>query len=268
MTTTRFDPDTLAALESERDFLLRSLDDLEAERAAGNLDADRYERLRDDYTARAAAVLRSIDEGIDARPAAPPLSLRRRLLVAGGVAAFAAVAGVVLAGALGQRLPGQTVTGNSQSTAPAPDRAALERAVRERPDDAGALLALARFLLDAGEVAEAVKAFDTAARLNPADAEALAYSGWVVYLAGRSAEPAAAAELTDGALRRLDAAVAAQPDYPPAHFFRGVVLLRGKGDAAGAAAEFERYLALAPDGPERQQVQALLDQARRPQPPE
>lgn len=265
----RFDPDALAALESERDFLLRSLDDLEAERAVGDLQPDQYERLRDDYTARAAAVLRAIDEGVDARPVAPPTSLRRRLLVAAALAGFAAVAAVLLAGALGQRLPGETVTGNEQS-APrdtADDRAALERDVRDRPDDAGAHLALARFLLDAGDVAEAVKEFDAAARLDPANAEATAYAGWLVYLASRSADPAAAAELTDGALRRLDAAVAAQPDYPPARFFRGMVLFRGKGDAAGAASEFERYLALVPDGPERQQVQALLDQARG-EPPE
>ena len=44
------------ALEAERDFLLRSLDDLEAERAAGNVDDDTYRTLHDDYTARAAAV--------------------------------------------------------------------------------------------------------------------------------------------------------------------------------------------------------------------
>ena len=261
----RFDPDALAALESERDFLLRSIDDLEAERAAGNLEPDRYERLRDDYTARAAAVLRSIEQGVDARPAPPPVSLRRRLLVATGVAAFAAVAAAVLVGAVGERLPGGTATGNQQSAAPdtAAQRAELERQVRQRPDDARAHLAFARFLLDTGEVGEAVKEFDTAARLDPANAEAMAYAGWLVFLAGRSADPAAAAELTDGALRRLDAAVAAQPEYPDARFFRGMVLFQGKGDAAGAVPELERYLALVPDGPQRAQVQALLDAARR-----
>ena len=65
--STRFDPDGLASLESERDFLLRSIADLETEREAGNLDDDRYRALKDDYTARAAAVLRSIEEGRDAR---------------------------------------------------------------------------------------------------------------------------------------------------------------------------------------------------------
>ena len=57
------DPDAYAALEEQRDFLLGSLDDLERERAAGDIDEADYEALRDDYTARAAAVLRALDDG-------------------------------------------------------------------------------------------------------------------------------------------------------------------------------------------------------------
>jgi tetratricopeptide (TPR) repeat protein len=274
VSTTRFDPDELATLESERDFLLRSLDDLEAERDAGNLEDDRYLSLKDEYTARAAAVLRSIEEGVDSRPAPPPVSWRRRLLVGFGIAAFAAVAAVLLAGALGQRLPGGSATGNAQSDR----RAALERQVRQHPDSAAAHLAYARFLLDGREVADAVAEFDTASRLDPKNAEAPAYAGWLVFLAARSqsGDPQAASppsgdvnatgevasKLTASALRRLDQAVAADPDYPDAHFFRGMVLLRGRNDPAGAVPEFERFLALAPDGPQRDEVRSLLDAAR------
>ncbi|MGH9041446.1 MAG: tetratricopeptide repeat protein [Acidimicrobiia bacterium] len=274
MSTTHFDPDELAALESERDFLLRSLDDLEAERAAGNLEDGRYQALRDDYTARAAAVLRSIEEGFDARPAPPPVSWRHRLVAVGAIVAFAGVAAVLLAGALGQRLPGESVTGNAQSDR----REALEGQVRRHPDNAAAHLALARHLLDSGEAADAVAEFDAATRLDPDNPEAAAYAGWVVFLAARSqsGDPGAArppsgdvnqtgdvaAELTAAALKRLDQAVAADPDYPDAHFFRGMVLYRGMNDAAGAVPEFERYLALAPEGPQSDQVRQLLDAAR------
>lgn len=256
----RFDPDELAALESERDFLLRSLDDLESERSAGNLEPDRYERLRDDYTARAAAVLRAIEEGVDARPRPPAVPLRRKLLVAAGLVGFATTAALLLAGALGQRLPGQTATGNEQA-AINDRRAAFERQVQKHPEDPEAHLAYARFLLDVGEPAEAVREFDAAAGLDPGNAEALAYGGWVVFLAAQS-DPDVAAELTDAALRRLDRAVAADPAYPDAHFFRGMVLFRGKDDPAGAAPEFERYLALVPEGPQTDQVRRLLDLAR------
>jgi tetratricopeptide (TPR) repeat protein len=261
-----FDPDELAALESERDFLLRSIADLEAEREAGNLETARYEELRDDYTARAAAVLRSLEAGVDARPVPPPISWRRKLLVALGLAGFAAATAVLLAGALGERLPGQTVTGNAQSASSDPG-VELKRRVEERPDDAAAHLAYARFLLDSKPV-EAVREFDAAARLSPGNArltaEAQAYAGWVVFLAARS-DPGVAGELIGSALQRLDAAVAADPDYPDAHFFRGMVLFRGKNDPAGAVPEFERYLALAPDSPLSQQVKSLLELARQGQ---
>ncbi len=51
----------MTGLEEERDFLLKSLEDLEAERAAGDISEADYVSLRDDYTARAAEVLRALD---------------------------------------------------------------------------------------------------------------------------------------------------------------------------------------------------------------
>ena len=51
--------DRLAELEEERRFLLRSLDDLEREHEAGDVDDRDYETLQDGYTVRAAAVLRA-----------------------------------------------------------------------------------------------------------------------------------------------------------------------------------------------------------------
>ena len=50
-----------ASLEDERDFLLRSLDDLESEFDAGDLDDADYRRLKSDYTARAAEVIRRLE---------------------------------------------------------------------------------------------------------------------------------------------------------------------------------------------------------------
>ena len=272
---TRFDPDDLASLESERDFLLRSIADLETERAAGNLDDERYRALKDDYTARAAAVLRSIEEGGDARPAPPPVPKKRKLLTGGAVLAFVVVAALALAAAAGKRHAGQTITGNAQSSAAesgasgdqsdASRRAALERQVKEHPDDAAAHLVFARYLLEKGEATEAVKEFVTTARLDPKNAEANAYAGWVSFVAAQSAaaDPKTATELTDRALARLDAAVAADDAYPDAHFFRGMVEFRGKNDPKAAVPDFERYLALVPQGQMNDQVKALLDQARK-----
>src|SRR5439155_17950664 len=75
-------------LESERDFLLQSLDDLELEHESGGIDDESYAQLRDDYTARAAAVLRALRDGVDARPEpAPATSTRRRVVVIAAVVA-------------------------------------------------------------------------------------------------------------------------------------------------------------------------------------
>jgi uncharacterized protein (TIGR02996 family) len=263
---TRFDPDALAALESERDFLLRSIKDLESEREGGNLDDERYRELKDDYTARAAAVLRSIDEGHRAGvEAVPPVPRKRKVLTGGAVLAFVVVAALAMAAAVGNRQEGQTATGNAQSSAESPEarRAALARQVEEHPDDPTAHLVYARFLLETQEWTEAVKQYLMAAKLDPTNPEASAYAGWMLFNVASNAEPQTKAELLTGALQRLDDAVAASDTYADAYFFRGMVKFRGMNDAKGAVPDFERFLALVPAGPLNENVKAVLEQARR-----
>jgi cytochrome c-type biogenesis protein CcmH/NrfG len=261
--STRFDADALASLESERDFLLRSIADLETERDVGNLDDERYRALKDDYTARAAAVLRSIEEGRDASPAPAPVPKKRKLLTGGAVVAFVVVAALALAAASGNRHDGQTITGNAQSGDDR--RAALERQVREHPDDAAGHLVFGRYLVEVQDWPEAVKQYLAAAKLDPKNPEANAYAGWMLFQVAQSpnADDKTRTELTDGALGRLDAAVSAAEDYPDAHFFRGMVQFRGRNNPKAAIPDFERYLALVPNGPLNTEVQQILDQARR-----
>ena len=170
---------------AEQEFLFRSLEDLEAEHLAGNIDDETYERLHSDYTARAAASIRA-DRADAAEPApvAPPTSRARRLLTVGGIVAFGVVAALVLAAALGGRMPGQTSSGNSQSVSQADRQKTLERAIRDAPDDPQGHLALARFLMARQRYPGAFREFATVTKLDPTDAEAQAYSGWLLYLAG------------------------------------------------------------------------------------
>ena len=113
----RLDPDELAALEEQRDFLLGSLDDLERERDAGDIDEHDYETLRNDYTARAAEVLRALDERRQAFAEARRTSSTGRIVaIVAGVLLFAVVAGVLVAQALGGRAPDQTITGGIRQT--------------------------------------------------------------------------------------------------------------------------------------------------------
>jgi hypothetical protein len=55
------DEATRESLELEREFLLRSLADLDAEHEAGDIEDDDFQSLTDDYTARAATVLRALE---------------------------------------------------------------------------------------------------------------------------------------------------------------------------------------------------------------
>ena len=228
---------------------MRSLDDLDEELAIGNVYLDEYERLRDEYVARAAEVLRSLEHGRDERPVRPEVPRWKRVAVALGVTAFAVTTCALLARVLGERLEGETVTGNAQND-PAERQATLEAARDENPLEAGPHLALARFLLQQQDLTRAVQEFDEAFRLDQTNAEAAAYGGWIrTLVAGRVTDRAQAAELYQTALDRLDLAVAADPQYADAHFFRGMTLCFGFARAPDAVGEWQRYLDLTGDRP-------------------
>ncbi len=249
--STTIDPEARDELERERDFLLKSLDDLETERAAGNIDDVSYTELHDDYTARAAAAIRALRDGVDARPVPPAVPWRRRGLVVAGIVAFAVLAAVTLAAALGARLPGQTSSGNQPSSAPARGerQSRLEQAVRDKPGDVQAHLALARFLEESGNPASSLKEYDAAVKVAPDNADALANAGRLRFIvAGQVPSPDAQRQLVAGARDLLDRAVQADPNRADAHYYRAILLLDGYNEVDGAIGEFQRYLVLAPDG--------------------
>lgn len=267
--STKLDPEERQELEQERDFLLKSLDDLEGERSAGNIDAESYTELHDDYTARAAATIRALRDGIDARPAPPPSSWRRRGLVIGGIVALAVLASVTLAAALGARLPGQTSSGNAPAASTSRDgrQARLQAAVDANPNDATVRLALARFLEESGDMVGSLKQLDEAVRVAPENADALADAGRVRFIvAGQVPSPDAQRQLVASARSLLDRAVQANPDHADAHFYRAVVLLEGFNEVDAAVSEFQRYLVLAPDGPFATQARNALAQTLEPAP--
>jgi len=218
----------VAQLEDERDFLLASLADLEAERAAGDLDEADYAALRDGYTARAAGVLRQLaGSPAPSSPApAPGAARRRRLAAAGTVVALAVGAGALMARSSGERLAGDPASGSIQATG------------------ASAQLARARTLVGEGRPLEAIKLWDQVLAAEPDQPEALAYRGWFVLLAGRQAATAELREeLTGRGLASIDRAIAVDPGYPDAHFFRGLVMFVDKADPAAAVAELRAFLA-------------------------
>jgi tetratricopeptide (TPR) repeat protein len=223
-------------LEEERDFLLASLRDLEREREAGEL-ADRdYQALHDDYTARAAVVLRALERSKD-RPAAGrnrprPVGSRRSLgLTIAVVVAIAGLAGVSVAAFSGQRQAGAPLTGSLPDTPQGRMQQALQ-------------------LESQGQAAEALKIYDELLRADPRNVQALAYRGWLLKRAG----------LPDKAMESLDQAVAIDPKFPDAHFFRGMVLYQDRNDPAGAVTEFRLFMS---NNPPQEMVPLVEDVLRR-----
>ena len=270
------------ALEDERDFLLRSLDDLETERVAGNVDDDTYRELHDDYTARAAATIRAMRDGVDARPRPEPLPLRRRALVTTAIVVFAVVAGVSLAAALGARLPGQTGSGNTGVGSSASSggsaaataaqlraqlRAQLEGAVKRNPGDSKARLAFAEFLERDGDPPGALEQYVEVARRDPTNAIAQAQAGRILYLTAQQTRDAAQAkQLLDQSRARFDLSVSADPGYADVRYYRAVARLDAFGDGAGAIDDAQRYLVLAPSGQYGDVARRVLAQAGAPAP--
>jgi hypothetical protein len=185
--------ETPSALADERDFLLRSLDDLEAELLAGNIDPDTYRVLHDDYTARASAVIKAIEAGtVEDASGTARVSPLMRLLTIGGIVVFAIVAAVLLAHAVGQRRPGQEITGDASTggtptTVPiATEVANAKAAAAAAPKSYDARIRYARTLMTVAPV-DAINEFIVAAHLDPTQPEPYAYTGWLTAIVSRGA---------------------------------------------------------------------------------
>lgn len=240
---------TTRSLEEERDFLLRSIEDLDAELAAGDLSADDHERLRDDYVARAAATLRALaartaeDEAATEAAAADEAAAdeaaadetaaggpSRRLVWAGGLAVFAVVAGLLLANFAGERGASDALTGS------------IEPSLRQKNTDCQRLGA-------EGEMEASLSCFDEILAEDPQNVDALTYRGWYLFLTAQSASASGvddlAVELLGRAESNLAQAVEIDPEAVEARAFRAVVFNR-MGDSDASCAELAVLATLDP----------------------
>ncbi|GJM37130.1 MAG: hypothetical protein DHS20C19_04970 [Acidimicrobiales bacterium] len=196
--------DLEATRREERDFLLASLDDLEAEYAAGDLDEADYAALKSDYTTRAARAIRSVDR---AEPPTRPerRDWRRIALWTALVVIVASLAGMWIAEFSGTRGVGESTTGD------------IRRSVRERLFQAQQALGT--------DPDEAIEIYDSILEEQPANAEALAYRGWLTRLGG---DPEAGQSC-------VERAVLADPTYPDALVFASSIALELDDPATAAA---------------------------------
>lgn len=192
-------------LRDEQQFLLDSLRDLERERAAGDIDDNDYTTLRDGYIARTAAITRELEGSAEPEPA-PPSRWKRRVIVALAVLAFGVGSGVLVARQSGQRLPGQSLSGGIEQSS-------------------ATLLATAR-QLNFSDPQKAIELYTQVLDLEPDNTEALTYRSWILALTARNSTGSVRQLALATAVTDLLRAQKADPEYPDAHCFLGIVYFR------------------------------------------
>jgi tetratricopeptide (TPR) repeat protein len=267
--------DTREALEVEKVQALQALRELQWDRQAGLLSDDDHAELTARYEARAASVLKRLD-ALGPAPAAPvptgsaaarPAPSRRRVpwtqrpAVLTGGAVVVLLFGVVL-GALAVRHtapeppagptgagPGPMGPGPMPGPGPTPgggERGPLPKAMLE------GMLRAAHQALDAGQYSDAIAAYKAVLKRDPQNVDAITHLGVILAQAGH----------VDPALEAFDRALAIDPSYAHALWDKAQLLHDQRRDYAGAIAAWERFVAVGPPGPDRDQALVRIREAR------
>lgn len=214
----------LNRLEEERDHLLLSLDDLDAEHGAGDIDDLDYTTLRDDYTARTAQLTRVLDGAAVKRTRRQNKTISQRALWAVGVIALTGLASWAMIAFSGARGSGDTASGQiRQSTV--------------------TLLADAAEAFGTGDVERSLELYGQVLTLQPTNVEAYTYRGWVQYQSGNQ----------DAAEADFEEAVSLDPAYGDVRVFRALVALDAE-DFEIASAELAAFDASNPTAVAQQLV--------------
>ena len=266
-----------SGLEIERDFLLKSLQDLEEEHEAGDVSEDDYTRLRDRYTARAAEVLRAIgpndgdskessrgvagdtdgrsavdaDQGgadpevhrADAKSGARKSAAKSKksLLVGGIICLLAGVVVALVVSDTSPRLPGNTATGG----------VTLSPGQQEQRE-----LAQAATLEEEGNYTGALQLYQQVLSQDPGNPGALSEAGWLEFEAGviggnqKSLEQGQANE---------QSAVTLDPGLASARAYLGSMYFV-EGDMSAAVVQYSQFLA---DNPTTAEMSPFLPDIRK-----
>ena len=260
-------------LETKRG-LYRAIKEIEFDHQAGHFSDADHERLRASYEARAGRVLKALDEmgvigsGETPRPGrvtaspqqipSPRWNRRPAVLVLGAalLVGFGLVLGMLVVRFSAPEPSGSAgVMGTPAISVPqvAPGGSGQEGAARPiAPEMVRGMLDAAHKSLDAGQFQEAITAYKAILARYPQNVEAITHLGIILGIAGH----------TDGALEALDKALTIDPNYPHALWDKARFLNEAKQDYAGAIQVWERFVAVTPPGPDREQAQRFIQDAR------
>ena len=227
------------ALEEELAFLLRSLDDLDSEKSAADMDATDYAALRSSYVARTAEVRRELD-GVTDPVAKRPRSWKRIVVVCALVVGVATVAGWLVARESGQRLPGDSLSGDTGSSTASMLSQASQLGF-SNPD-------------------AAIELYTRVLAIDPDNVEALTYRGWITALSARDMTGNEGVATLLRAFADLKRAVDTDPSYPDAYCFLGIVQFRYLSDAEGAKSSLDSCVAANPPAQVMGFVNSILEE--------
>ena len=187
-----------------------------------------------------------------ARPAPRPSAIRRPAVIGAG-AILLLVAGVGAGVAVGRWVRRSPSDGPPPATRAGIDLALLRQQAAQPDAPIPTLLRAAHLALDEGRLGEAQQLYERVLAREPRSAEAVNHLGAVLYAEGR----------VDEALGKVEEALGLDPRYIHALWDRVQYLFHDKRDFPGTVRAAEAFLAVLPQGPDADQVRALMAEARR-----
>ena len=279
-------PDAREQLAEQKRGVLRALRELEFEHSSGHVSDDDYADLRARYETEAATILTDLDRlgSVPAaqRPEPAPAAATSRsawlhpaaLVATGvGVLVFGIAIGVGIVRytapdpTAGMPVPGsrplaELGPASIPGMPPAAGAATADGAPRKvAPEMLRGMLEAARQALFAGNIRDAAAAYQAVLKRDENNVDALTHYALIVAMAAQQ-HPDRGASMIDLALSTFDKALAIDPDYAPALLYRGQVLYEARRDSAGAIRSWEKFVAVAPPGEDRDRVLKLIAEAK------
>ena len=263
-------------LKRQLEALSQVIEALDAELAAGRLEAEAHGRQRAEREREAGRLFVSLRRAQreararEAERAEPPVTpvpargwLGHPLVLAAGMVLLVGV-GVGVGVTVARRSGGAPGAGTPAATPAAAPAAgpgavmtgielqALRQAAEREDAPLQSLLQFAHVALDQGKLDEARRAYERVLGREPKNVEAITHLGAALYAEGR----------VDAALAKVDEALRIDPRYIHGLWDRTQYLFVAKRDYAGAVKAAEAFLKVVPDGPDADSVKKLLAEAR------
>ena len=154
--------------EKEKDFLLKSLDDLDSELAKGDLTEKDYAQLSRNYKRRLIKLTKQETRSIKESKLQ---NVKKTWFTVTFLVVLALISGIAIANSSGERTGSETITGS------------IRKSTVTKLQEAQQLLS------DSDKWDEAISLYDEVLQDQPSNAEALTYRAWLRYRTGEDSDP-------------------------------------------------------------------------------